>query len=52
VQSIAIFDHDPLNADQTVVEIVGDWRGSLREGVPEEDLALEGRLSSGSVNPF
>ena len=32
---------DPPSSDQTVVEIVGDWRGFSREGVPEEDLALE-----------
>ena len=38
---------DPLNTDCTVVEIAGDWRGFLRQGVQDEDLGLTGHLSSG-----
>ena len=38
---------DPLNTDQQVVEIVGDWRGFLREGVSEEDESLEVHVSTG-----
>ena len=38
---------DPLNTDQQVVEIMGDWRGFLREGVSEEDESLEVHVSTG-----
>ena len=38
---------DPLNTDHRVVEIIGDWRAFLREGVTEEDMALERHASSG-----
>ena len=38
---------DPLNTDHHVLELIGDWRGYLREGVSEEDEQLERHLSSG-----
>lgn len=38
---------DPLNTDHHVVEIMGDWRAFLREGVSEEDQGLEVHVSTG-----
>ena len=38
---------DPLGTDDRVVEIMGDWRGFLREGVAAEDESLPRHVSSG-----
>ena len=38
---------DPLDVDDTVVRLVGNWRAFLKEAKPGEAAELEKRLSSG-----